>query len=287
MKIILFGCGQGGQMAAKWLPSGCHLLAFADNNQTRWGTSVQGIPVISPAQIPAYAPDLVWITVLNKEASADIKKQLMDLGYHGQIRTLNPVRETMDLRLAHLRLLADEINRRNLPGAVAELGVYQGAFAAEINRLFPDRTLYLFDTFTGFSETDIEAEKKNTSFSRAAAGDFGDTSAKKVLARLPHPQQAVLCKGHFPDTLPPDLPPLVFVSLDPDLYEPTLQGLRAFWRRLVPGGVILIHDYNSSQFEGSGKAVRLFCEEEHLMILPLPDLHGSAVLLKQSDSTHR
>lgn len=282
MKIILFGCGQGGQMAAKWLPSDCQLLAFADNNQTRWGTFLQGIPVIDPTQIPAYAPDLVWITVLNKEASASIREQLIDLGYHGQIRTLDPIRETIDLRLAHLRLLAGEIKRRNLPGAVAELGVYQGALAAEINRLFPDRTLYLFDTFTGFPEADIEAEKKNTACSRASAGDFGDTSVEKVLSRLPYPQRAVICKGYFPDTLPPELPPLVFVSLDPDLYEPTLQGLRAFWHRLVPGGAILIHDYNSSQFEGAGRAVRLFCEEEHLMILPLPDLHGSAVLLKQT-----
>lgn len=287
MKIILFGCGQGGQMAAKWLPSDCQLLAFADNNQNRRGTFLQGVPVIAPSQIPEYAPDLVWITVLNREASLSIQEQLMNLGYRGQIRTLNPVRETMDLRLAHLRLLAEEIKRRNLPGAVAELGVYQGAFAAEINRLFPDRTLYLFDTFTGFSESDIQAEKKNTLHSRASAGDFGDTSVEEVLSRLPYPKQAVVCRGYFPDTLPPDLPPLVFVSLDPDLYEPTLQGLRAFWRRLVPGGVILIHDYNSSQFEGAGKAVRLFCEEERLMLLPLPDLHGSAVLLKQTEALCR
>lgn len=282
MKVILFGCGQGGQMAARWLPADCRLLAFSDNNPDKWGNTLMGVPVIPPEKILSLDPDLVWITVLNREASAAIEAQLCSLGYTGMIRTLTPIRDSMDLRLAHLRLLAQEIQDRRLSGAVAELGVYQGAFAAEINRLFPDRTLYLFDTFEGFVQTDVDRERQVSSFTKASAGDFGDTSEAQVLARLPYPERAVLCRGHFPDTLPPDMPPLVFVSLDPDLYEPTLQGLRAFWPLLTPGGVLLIHDYNSTQFEGAGRAVREFCAEHRLMILPLPDLHGSAVLLKQS-----
>lgn len=281
MKIVLFGCGQGGWMAAKWLLAGTKLLAIADNNPKKWGTSLEGIPVIEPAKILTLSPDMVFITILNKDAVDTIKKQLVDMGYTGTIQTLNPFREIMDLRLAHLRLLAREIEARKLPGAIAELGVYQGVFAAELNRLFPDRTLYLFDTFQGFAEEDVAIEKQLTAYTRAAAGDFKDTSIEQVRSRLPHPERAVFLPGHFPDTLPEDLPPLAFVSLDPDLYEPTLAGLRAFWPKLVPGGVILIHDYNSAQFEGAGKAVRMFCEEQHLMILPLADLHGSAVLMRQ------
>lgn len=281
MKIILFGSGQGGQMAARWLPSGCELLAFADNSPQKHGTFLNKIPVVEPAQIPALMPDLVWITVLNADAARSIRQQLKELGYDGPVRTLEPFRETMDLRLAHLRLLAQEIEDRGLPGAVAELGVYKGVFAAEINRLFPNRTLYLFDTFTGFSQTDVDAEKQIISRTKAAVGSFSDTSIEQVRARLPCPERAVFCTGRFPDTLPHDLPPLAFVSLDPDLYEPTLAGLRAFWPRLVPGGIILIHDYNSTQFEGAGKAVRNFCREQKLTVLPLADLHGSAVLIRQ------
>lgn len=280
MKIILFGSGQGGQMAARWLPAGCELLAFADNNPRKQGALSGGIPVICPEQIPDYLPDLVWLTVLNTDAARSMERQLRELGYQGPVRTLEPFREMMDLRLAHLRLLTQEIKDRKLPGAVAELGVYQGTFAAEINRLFPDRPLYLFDTFTGFSPADVEAEKKIVLDTRASAGNFSDTSVEQVRARLPHPEQAVFCQGRFPDTLPCDLPPLVFASLDPDLYEPTLAGLHAFWPVLVPGGVILIHDYSSAQFEGVKKAVQSFCREQRLMPLPLADLHGSAILMK-------
>ncbi|HCT91621.1 MAG TPA: methyltransferase, partial [Lachnospiraceae bacterium] len=110
--------------------------------------------------------------------------------------------------------------------------------------------------------------------------NFSDTSAELVRSRLPHPEKAVFCKGRFPESLPDDLPPLVFVSLDPDLYAPALAGLRAFWPKLVPGGLILIHDYNSRQFKGVKEAVQLFCEEEGLSVLPLADLHGSAALMK-------
>lgn len=72
----------------------------------------------------------------------------------------------MDLGLAQARLLAEEIHAAGIPGAVAELGVYQGALAAELNRLFPDRPLYLFDTFIDFPRTDVEAEKQLVLISR-------------------------------------------------------------------------------------------------------------------------
>ena len=57
--------------------------------------------------------------------------------------------------------------------------------------------------------------------------------------------------------------------------------MNAFWPRLVPGGVILIHDCFSAQFEGVGKAVHRFCREQNLTVLPLADLHGSGVLIRQ------
>ena len=281
MNIVIFGCGQAGRMVLNWLPAGNNPVAYADNDPRKWGTYICQVPVIPPSDLLSFQPDLVWIAVVNREASLSIERQLRGLGYHSLIQSLTPLRERLDLRLACLRLLAEQIRDRDLPGAAAELGVYQGVFAAEINRLFPDRPLYLFDTFEGFSQEDIEKEKKITPSTRASVGDFRDTGVEEVLARLPYPEQAIICKGHFPDTLPQDLPPLAFVSLDPDLYEPVWHGLNAFWPHLVPGGVILIHDCFSAQFEGVGKAVRRFCREQNLTVLPLADLHGSGVLVRQ------
>ena len=280
MNYIIFGCGQGGTAAKNYIPAGGNILAFADNNQAKHGTDIDGIPVISPAEISVLSPDAIIIGVLNKESAASIKIQLLSMGFAGLIYSVTDLREFMDLRLSTTRLLAKELSERSVPGAVAELGVYKGVFAAELNRLYPDRELYLFDTFEGFDESEA-AKDTSFGFSRSNAGDFGDTDVSSVLARMPYPEKVHIHKGRFPETMPEDLPELCFVSLDPDLFEPTKAGLEHFWPKLSKGGVIVIHDYNSTQFSGVKKAVREFCERENLFPIPLPDLHGSTVLVKQ------
>jgi O-methyltransferase len=63
-------------------------------------------------------------------------------------------------RVSSLELVAYEIYSNNVKGNVAELGVFRGDFAKHINVAFPDRKLYLFDTFDGFNEKDILAEER-------------------------------------------------------------------------------------------------------------------------------
>jgi O-methyltransferase len=65
-------------------------------------------------------------------------------------------------RMMTIRLASERIMHRQVPGAIAELGVYKGEMAAVLNRLFPDRKLYLFDTFEGFSENDLADGQEET-----------------------------------------------------------------------------------------------------------------------------
>ena len=51
------------------------------------------------------------------------------------------------VRFKLLELLTEQIQQQNIHGNLAEVGVFRGSFARVINALFPDRTLYLFDTF--------------------------------------------------------------------------------------------------------------------------------------------
>ena len=69
--------------------------------------------------------------------------------------------------------------KKDLPGNVAELGVYKGKFARYINRYFPGRKLYLFDTFAGFDKRDADREKTHK-FS-GVEQDFSDTSLEAVI----------------------------------------------------------------------------------------------------------
>ena len=73
----------------------------------------------------------------------------------------NSWKNNSDPRIASLAIVADEIYRKNISGAVAEAGVYKGDFAQHINVLFPDRKLYLFDSFEGFNKDDVKKDFDN------------------------------------------------------------------------------------------------------------------------------
>ncbi len=283
-KVGIFGAGQAGVMVKSWLLSDLKFGFFMDNNEKRQGELLDGYPILSMQDGLKQEPDIIWIAVLNREARASIAQQLREAGFTGELISISEIREKMDIRLSAVRLIAEEIRKRKVPGEIAELGVFRGDLAKELNRLFPEKTLYLFDTFEGFSEKDLEIERRVGS-ARAAARDFSDTSVELVREKLPFPEKAVFCKGYFPESLSQlggeGLPEFALVSLDPDLYEPVYQGLSLFYPRLSAGGAIVIHDYNSMQFPGVKKAVEKYCEEHDLFIVPLMDLHGTGILIKQ------
>lgn len=183
------------------------------------------------------------------------------------------------IRIATLELFAEEIRRRSLPGSVAEVGVFQGDFAKYINRLFPERNLYLFDTFEGFDAGQIKDELKR---GEAKTGDdFSKTSVETVLAKMAHPDKVVVRKGLFPQTaegLESEL--FCLVSLDCDLHDPLRAGLDFFYPRMVPGGAIFVHDFNNHLYEGARRAVEEFGAENALAIVPIPDSAGTVVIVK-------
>lgn len=254
-------------------------LCFADNYEPKWGSTLAGLTVTSPADALSLCPDCVFLCVLDDERAGQMKEQLRSLGYSGEM--IKPDALTVfDPRCATMRLLAEQINAEKIPGDVAELGVYKGAFASRINAAFPARTLHLFDTFEGFADADLEAEQKEK-LSKAKAGDFSDTSLELVRRSLPHPEKALFYKGFFPDTFSAcHAERFSFVSIDADLYTPTAAALPLFWDRLSRGGVLMIHDVNSTQFTGAKKAVDAFCAEKGILPMPVCDLHGSVILRK-------
>lgn len=182
------------------------------------------------------------------------------------------------IRLSTLELVSEEIKRRNLKGNVAELGVYKGKFARYINGYFPDRILYLFDTFEGFDNRDVDSEKK-LGFSDGKQ-DFSDTSVEGVLKQMPYPKMCRPVKGFFPESAKDVEDAFVFVSLDADLYEPILAGLNFFYPKLVNGGYIFVHDFNNENYAGARKAVEQFCKEQGIGFVPIPDSGGSVIIGK-------
>lgn len=280
-KIIIFGAGQIGQMYFRLLnPATYEVLAFADNNPSMQGKKVLGIDIVSAVDAIALHPDLYCIALNNLSSREAIKTQLIELGVTPDSITICDFEESYNVRLAVTKLLSEEIINRNINGAIAELGVFQGAFAQQLNMLFPERPFYLFDTFEGFDPRDVATEDANA-YSNASKWDFSQTGVEFVLSRLPYCEKAIVRKGYFPETAEGLEETFALVSLDPDLYQPTYEGLKYFYPRMSLGGVIVIHDYNNTMFKGVKEAVNKYCMEHGLYVVPLCDLHGTAILIKK------
>lgn len=73
--------------------------------------------------------------------------------------------------------------------------------------------------------------------------------------------------------------PLRFVHVDVDMYEPTKASLEFFWDSVIPGGCIVIDDYNHAVFEGATRAVDEFlASRTPQLFYRVP--FGSAYLIK-------
>jgi len=195
-----------------------------------------------------------------------------------QVKNLEPWDNTRrDMITLMLRTLVE----KNIEGAFAELGVYKGNTARLIHHYVPERQLHLFDTFEGFTDRSVSAEKGHTDF-ETKGSKFSDTSIPKVkLFISPQNDNVTFHQGYFPDSIPEDFPEqkFAFVHLDADLYEPTMEGLNYFYPRMSTRGIILVHDYNA--WIGARKAVDAFFADKVELPVPMPDKSGSVLIIKQ------
>ncbi|KZE77977.1 hypothetical protein AV654_20110 [Paenibacillus elgii] len=205
---------------------------------------------------------------------------LCNMTLNGRNRKIEIDSKEIDyIRLSSLELIASEIELNKTHGNVAELGVFRGDFSKYINKLFPERKLYLFDTFEGFDIKDIKIDiEKN--YSSNHRGQFLNTDIELVMGKMLYPEQCIIRRGYFPGTAIGLEEQFALVSIDTDLYSPIYEGLKYFYPRLAQGGYIMIHDYNNNIYKGAKTAVRQFCSENKVSYVPLSDLGGTVVITK-------
>lgn len=183
-------------------------------------------------------------------------------------------------RIGMMQVIADEIIHKNLNGSCAELGVYKGEFALCVNAIFPEKKMYLFDTFKGFDHRDTTIEDEKSFSSDQLHDQFKDTSREDVLRVMPNPHKCIIREGFFPETSVGVDDKWCFVSLDCDLYSPIYEALKFFYPNLISGGYIMIHDFNNTDFKGTRLAVEQYCTEVNIGYTPLCDSSGSVVITK-------
>lgn len=174
-------------------------------------------------------------------------------------------------------LQIERLKREGIPGAFAELGVYQGESAEILHRMDASRPLHLFDTFSGFQAADLVGETGEAA--TYTTSNFADTDIRKVAERIGDPELIRFHPGHFPGSAAGFSGPLALVNIDVDLYQPTRAGLEFFYRHLSPGGVIFVHDYHR-KWPGIIRAVDEFIAGIPEVPLFLPDLYGTVIIVR-------
>lgn len=175
------------------------------------------------------------------------------------IRKLGMCNSDDYVRVRTLELLIREIKEKNIQGSMAEVGVFRGDFAKIMRWYLPQKKLYLFDTFCGFDERDSKYEVEKGNFTEKWPEVFKHTSCEEVKEYIGEELNTIYRVGYFPDTLQDyDMnEKFCLVSLDADMYNPTLAGLEYFYPRLVAGGYIMIHEYNAIILDGKPVEQRL------------------------------
>jgi len=185
--------------------------------------------------------------------------------------THNYLLSTKDpIRYTTLALIINDIKKNNIEGCLAEVGVFRGSTSNIIHKIIPERKLYLFDTFEGFQHIDMEDKR------------FQDTSIKYLKKAIGNLNNIIIKKGIFPETTRGiEHETFSFVLIDLDKYNPTLDALNFFYKRISVGGYIFLHDYNSPESNYAvQKAANKFLKDKPEKLIPFPDIWGSVVIRK-------
>ena len=173
--------------------------------------------------------------------------------------------------LMTLYSLVQRVNSRNVVGDIVECGVWNGGSAAIMglanatDRKNPiARSIWLFDSFQGLpqaTEKDGTIERRN----HFEGWNKGDVSkVKQAFTKIGVSLDRVeIIPGWFNDTLKTAaIEQIAILHIDADWYDSVKLVLDVFYDKVVPGGFIILNDYNT--WEGCNKALHDFLTERHL-----------------------
>jgi hypothetical protein len=169
--------------------------------------------------------------------------------------------------LSHVELYKQIMN---LPGTIAEFGVYKATSLIrwlslrEIFETSPTRKIIGFDAFGPFPTKDLKEVKSDLNFIQNFEKEGGDglsIEETETILKAKSFTNYELINGDVRDTLPDFLKKnnaerFSLIHLDMDVYEPTVFVLDQLYERLVTGGLIVIDDYNT--VEGATIAIDEF-----------------------------
>jgi hypothetical protein len=191
---------------------------------TKCASACANLQSVSPARVMAEVDNILLRAVVSDDKGS---------------RTL--------ISLDRLRVIRDLVRRTdNLPGDLAELGVAAGG-SAKLIRHYGKGHLHVFDTFSGIPQDDayLGGQHKAGDFS------FSEENVKSFLGAA----DITYHVGEFPSVLPAEDTRYRFVHVDGDTYQTTKAALAYFVPRMVPGGTIVLDDFEWRACPGVAAAI--------------------------------
>jgi O-methyltransferase len=190
-------------------------------------------------------------------------------------------------RLDNIANCLATIKKDKVPGDVAETGAWRGGASIFMKGCLTawgmqDRTVWVADSFEGLPVPSLAEDE---------GWDFSVTKAPILAISLEEVQEnfrrydllddnVKFLKGWFRDTLHvAPIRELALLRLDGDLYESTMDALKALYDKVSPGGFVIIDDFND--FEPCRRAVLEF-REQHGIKDPIEGIDWSGAFWRKS-----
>ena len=167
----------------------------------------------------------------------------------------------------------------HLPGDVAECGVHKGGTASYLLPLIPKtKRLLLFDAWEVPSTEATQHEQCGVNQDVWCAG-----TPPEVVALAGANKNVIIKTGWFSDTLPLANGPLCFLHADADLESSTEEIVEFAHRAMVPGGVVVFHDYrpgHGAKWPGVKRAVDSHLDVARFLLLQPSGRSKQAIALR-------
>jgi O-methyltransferase len=188
-------------------------------------------------------------------------------------RIMQSIQHTLVDRVRCFMLYQLARQAAQIPGDVAEVGVYKGGTAKLLAMTLPEKQIHLFDTFRGMPPADATIDFHHQ-------GDFADTSLSAVQSHLSDCGNVRFYQGLFPSTAKP-IEHLKFsmVHVDADIYESVKACCHFFYERLERNGVMVFDDYGFPTCPGAKKAVDEFFSDKPDIPFYLPS--GQCIVVRK------
>jgi len=190
-------------------------------------------------------------------------------------------------RLDNLQHCVSDVLERSVPGDLIETGVWRGGASIFMRAILKaygdtDRTVWVADSFQGLPKPNAEKYP-------ADAGDvhwqyeelkvsFDEVKRNFEKYKLLDEQVRFLV-GWFSETLPAaPIKKLAILRLDGDMYESTMDALRALYPKVSIGGYVIVDDYF---LPGCRKAIEEFRTENRLTE-PIEQIDWGGVFFKKT-----